>query len=256
MSGEDWFSNNTGKGLSKLYKNSFVESFVDADEYYAALRKEVEATKKDDLICWIGFDVTGNAPMPIDPNNEPAKSKPPRLRKSSDKEWFDLLKSASDDRNVMVTVLLNCHPSPKPHDKYKGANFNLVQQLNTLKNCTAINDFRFLWLNGTHHQKLILIFNAQKGLIAFCGTCDVADNRITNKWAEVQCKITGDCAVELYNVFSNRWNEHIKAQSPGGMLPLNIQFLSLSIPAKKSGNFLVQAATTYGNPNRDTPFLL
>jgi phosphatidylserine/phosphatidylglycerophosphate/cardiolipin synthase-like enzyme len=253
MNGEDWFSGSFDKGVSKVFKNSFVESFVDADEYYADLRKEIEATNKDDLICWIGFDASGETPMPIKKNNESIKLKPPR--KGDDKEWFDILKAATD-RDVDLRVLLNLHPSPKPPDNYKGKNFTLVQRLNTLRNCTAINDFRYLWLNGTHHQKLVVISNSKKGFIAYCGTCDIATDRIYYKWAEVQCKITGDCASELFNVFSRRWKEHKKSQRPDGMLPFNIEVLNATKSDSRSGNLLIQIATTYGNANRETPFLL
>ena len=81
-------------------------------------------------------------------------------------------------------MLLNLHPSPKPPTKYKGANFDLVGQLNGLNNCTAINDFRYLYLNGTHHQKLVLVYNSKRGLMAYVGTCDVETGRISAEGGE------------------------------------------------------------------------
>ena len=68
--GDTWFSTEFGKGVSQLYKNSDITAFVDAEEYYADLRAEVEGTTSGDLICWIGFDVSGDTPMPAAPSVE------------------------------------------------------------------------------------------------------------------------------------------------------------------------------------------
>jgi phosphatidylserine/phosphatidylglycerophosphate/cardiolipin synthase-like enzyme len=255
MSGEEWFTNEFNKGASQVFKNSDIQSFIDADEYYTDLRKEVEATIRGDFICWIGFDGGGDSPMPSQLNNEQVKKFPPRAGLSSDKKWLDLLTEASDSRGVNIRVLLNLHPSPKPPDKYKYANFNLVERLNSLKNCCAINDFRYLYMNGTHHQKLVLVYNKKKGLMAFTGTCDIESGRIVQKWCEVQCKIMGDAAAELYQVFQRRWSEHssifLRIGSVNSYLP-NVSQLKCTAP--QSGNFLIQVATTYGNPKRANPF--
>jgi phosphatidylserine/phosphatidylglycerophosphate/cardiolipin synthase-like enzyme len=255
MSGEEWFSSDFSKGISQVYKNSSVQSFVDADEYYTDLRNEVEQTNSGDIICWIGFDGGGSTPMPTLPNNEQIKLCSQRSKHPNDTTWFDLLKNASDVRNVAIRILLNLHPSPRPTDKYKHANFDLVTKLNTLKNCNAINDFRYLWLNGTHHQKLVLIYNANKGLMAYTGTCDVDDKRIVEKWCEVQCKIMGDAAAELYDVFQKRYSEHTEIFRRIGSVNSYLKDVSqLKTTAPQSGNFLIQSGTTYGNPQRSTPF--
>src|SRR5688572_2425213 len=256
MSGDEWFSSDVDKGISQIFKSSWVEAFVDADEYYTDLRKEVEQTGPGDIICWIGFDAGGGTPMPLQPNNEAEKSCPPRpLISGSDKTWLDLLKEA-DGRRVSIRALLNLHPSPKPSNKYKFANFDLVAQLNKLNNCCAINDSRYLFLNGTHHQKIVLVYSNQKGLMAYTGTCDVETGRIVQKWCEVQCKIMGDAAVELYNLFHKRYKEHTEVFSrPSASLTAYLKPSDqLKATAPLSGNFLVQVGTTYGNPNRTNPF--
>lgn len=254
MSGEEWFSTDFSKGISPIFKNSSVQSFVDADEYYADLRSEVEQLVSGDHICWIGFDGGGNTPMPVTPNNDAEKSCPPRSKGRDDKSWFDLLKEA-DDRGVSIRALLNLHPSPKPPNKYKFANFDLVAKLNTLKNCLAINDTRYLFMNGTHHQKIVLVYSAKKGLIAYAGTCDVESGRIEQKWCEVQCKFMGDAAVELYNVFHRRYKEHTEVFARVGSVNSYLKPADqLKSTAVQSGNFLVQVGTTYGNPVRANPF--
>src|SRR5215203_4522417 len=110
---EDWFSTDLAKGLSRVYSNAFVKTFVDAEEYYTDLRAEVEATGDEGQICWIGFEAHGDTPMPTKLSTKKLKSFPPRLpEKDSDKTWFDLLKSASDERGVKIRALLNLHPKP------------------------------------------------------------------------------------------------------------------------------------------------
>ena len=64
MDGEEWFSTEYGKGLSRVFSDSTVTTFVDAEEYYAELRREVEATATGGQICWIGFEASGDTPMP------------------------------------------------------------------------------------------------------------------------------------------------------------------------------------------------
>lgn len=262
MAGEEWFAKTTvDNGVSEVYQNSDVQAFVDAEEYYADLRAEIEITDKESLICWIGFEGHHNTLLPKSANISPIKKFPPRSKANGDETWLDLLSKASDQRDVAIKVLLNLHPKPdldssKPEKKYKESNFDLVYQLNLLKNCVAINDFRYLFMNGTHHQKMVLVLNP-RGFFAYCGTCDVESSRIDQRWCEVQCKITGDAALKLFYIFKERWNEHSQSQTPAGSFELNIEyFIKKKSLAKRSGNFMIQTATTYGNPSRDTPFVL
>jgi len=256
---EDWFSTDLTKGLSRVYSNAFVKTFVDAEEYYTDLRAEVEATGDGGQICWIGFEAHGDTPMPAKLSTKTLKNFPPRPpEKDSDKTWFDLLKSASDERGVPIRALLNLHPKPDLNPaapkKYKVANFDLVEKLNSLQNCLAINDFRYLAMNGTHHQKMVLVYN-KKGLSAYVGTCDVELARIQNCWCEVQCKVTGDAAAELYEVFHRRWVEHTALFKRAAFADNSIKpIASLKFTAPVSGNFLTQISTTYGNPGRLNPF--
>ncbi len=78
MSGEEWFITNPANGLSQVYKDSHVETFVDAEEYYTDLRKEVEATKAGGFICWIGFEGHGDTWMPKAAASKKVKGFPPR----------------------------------------------------------------------------------------------------------------------------------------------------------------------------------
>src|SRR6185437_16412318 len=71
----------------------------------------------------------------------------------------------------------------------------------------AIDDFRYLFMNGTHHQKLVVVQNENE-LLAYVGSMDLQHDRITDRWCEVSCKVRGEAARELYRVFHSRWVEH------------------------------------------------
>jgi hypothetical protein len=53
---EKWFSQPDDPATSTIMRYSQVSFFVDAEKYYADLRREAEATGKGGMICWIGFD--------------------------------------------------------------------------------------------------------------------------------------------------------------------------------------------------------
>jgi len=165
-----------------------------------------------------------------------------------------VLKEAHD-RHVQIRALLNLHPNPKADNRehYKLFNFNLVKRINTeLKDAFAINDFRYLWLNAVHHQKLVLVFN-DKGLIAYLGTCDIQYQRLLDRWCEITCKYQGTTAIQLYRVFVERWTEHTevlrKAGKRGELKPIGR-------PGQpgRADRYIQQLSRTYGNPERNNPF--
>lgn len=257
MGGEEWFVSNPANGLSPVSKNSHVSAFVDAEEYFTALRKEVEATGSGGQICWIGFEVSGDTPMPASAASAPVKDFPPRKGEPGDMTWFEVLKAAAG-RGVAIRALLNLHPKPDldpaAPKKWRTANYDLVERLNTLSGCLAINDSRYLAMNGTHHQKLVLVYNGN-GLSAFGGTCDVEVARIVNRWSELHLKVIGESAGELYEVFARRWNEHTAVFERAGSVVSYLKPVSgLSLKTPSSGNLLTQVSTTYGNPGRLHPF--
>ena len=63
MSNERWFAPGPADGLSKLLRYNHATAFVDAEEYFADLRRQVLATSERGLVCWIGFEVAGTTPM-------------------------------------------------------------------------------------------------------------------------------------------------------------------------------------------------
>lgn len=304
--GDGWFSSAPSKGVNPVDAHSMVELFVDAEEYYADLRREVEATTRGDLICWIAFDANVDPPMPsAAPPATAAKPFPPRPRTTpGDKTWLVLLTEA-DKRGVGVRALLNLHPSPKAPRDYENHNYLPVARVNSINidgptlsgmftaaelatlnldphaltpraiqtaidntadpalarrlaginNCAAINDFRYLWLNGTHHQKLVVV-RRQQGLTAFIGTADLEDGRITQRWCEVVCRVRGPQAAVLYWIFCKRWAEHTELTTRLGTKWSYLPTPPPTWSGPKTAEVSTQCATTFGNPLHDSPALL
>ena len=259
-----WFCRDGEDGLSGVIRASGVHVFIDAEQYYSDLRRCVEQTSPGDQICWIGFDGAAHTPMPAAPADATQKSFR-REAQSTDVSWENLLRAA-DDRGVRTRVLLNVNPSPREelHKSHCWKNtLRLVEALNKdLNHCGAIADFRYLWLNGTHHQKLVVIHTAGS-ITAYCGTCDIETARIQDQWCEIQCRFSGEAAAELYRVFSSRWIEHtdalgrLDAGRPDGSRGSRcwLKPVSISADAQPDGRLLMQVATTYGDPIRANPLL-
>lgn len=252
---EAWFGGDQSTGISRMLRYSDVSFYVDAEEYYADLRHEVENAGLHGgtrFVCWIGFDASPSTPMPATAAAPTLKPFARRAAAAGDRAWIDVLASATN-RGVGVRAMLNLHPSPKPHDRYLDANLSTVSKLNALKNTLAINDFRYLFMNGTHHQKLVLVKNDTE-LIAFVGTMDLHWQRIKDRWCEVGCKVHGEAARELYRVFYARWCEHteeLRGQPRERSWlppPDDVHVRSAG------GRLLTQAAVTLGRPTRPSPF--
>jgi phosphatidylserine/phosphatidylglycerophosphate/cardiolipin synthase-like enzyme len=250
----EWLKGDTATGMSAVLRYSKVSFFVDAEEFYADLRQEVTnaGEGRKGLICWIGFEVSGSTPMPATPARPVLKPFARRQELPDDKMWLDVLASATN-QETYLRALLNLHPSPKDPKGYLDHNFNTVAKLNQLKNTLAINDFRYLFMNGTHHQKLIIVCNDFRP-IAYVGTIDVHWQRIKDRWCEVCCKVQGEAARELYRVFFERWIEHTAMleglPSERSWIPKPDELMVNS----GGGKLVTQVSVTFGNPQRQSPF--
>ncbi|KHK98021.1 hypothetical protein LK09_09325 [Microbacterium mangrovi] len=251
----DWFGGDEATGMSPVLRGSEVSFFVDAEEYYADLRREVTEAggqSGDRLVCWIGFESTLDALMPADAPGSEIKDAGRRGRQEGDSSWGEVLAEATS-AGVMVRALLNLHPAPKPPDKYVDANLTTVSALNELPNTLAIDDFRYLFMNGTHHQKLVVVQNEHE-LFAYVGSMDVHRDRIADRWCEVGCKVRGEAARELYRVFHTRWLEHTEVLKGMPHERAWLPHPDHVTVAAVDGRTLTQASVTVGRPTRKNPF--
>jgi phosphatidylserine/phosphatidylglycerophosphate/cardiolipin synthase-like enzyme len=262
--GKDWFiPENLKAGASPVFNYCFVEAFVDAEEYYAALRKDIEAvtnssSSSDCWLFWIGFEASGDTWIPASaPAIGTPKKYSPRPKQPTDIEFLDLLRQA-DSKGVKLRALLTLHPKPdtkNAKDRYKTHNFTLCQTINTqFKNAFAINDFRYLYMNGVHHQKLFMIYDG-RALIAYSGGLDIERARIEMCWCDFHCRFVGEPADHFFSLFKQRWVEHFSQKTP--KLGFNAANEALPPAAGRlaaSGKAMCQIGTTYGNPQRSNPF--
>lgn len=133
-----------------------------------------------------------------------------------------------------------------------------VGHINALPTGAAILDNRTLNF-GSHHQK-VLIVNGERGLIAFCGGIDLNPDRIRtlttgtfssggagSPMHDVHCQIEGPAALDLFELFRQRWNDHpdhVALDRAKGPLP------TAASPAPiTTGREFVQIGRTFGNGN-------
>lgn len=266
----NWFlAEQSTRGVGAVSHSVGARVFVDAEAYYADLRSEVEKLTAGAHICWIGFDAgyynpnagdfIGRTPMPARPPASVPKPFPRRAWQGDDVSWLELLRSAAD-RAVRVRALLDVTPTPFPHDGYKAHDVLVSAELNKLRtdlhrNVCAIDDFRYLWMNGTHHQKLVVLVPSGGPAVAYVGTADIQVQRIEDRWCEVQCRVdAGMTVAHLYNVFYTRWIEHTAVRDRVGAAAWTVPDpAALSRGTAGSTRFDAQVCTTYGNPKRATP---
>ncbi|WP_159807858.1 phospholipase D-like domain-containing protein [Cellulomonas citrea] len=269
----DWLGADPASGVGAVHEGCDVQVLIDAPAYYAQLREAVQAAGDGDLICWAGFQSGLGTPVPV-ADEPPAPGFARRTPQPDDVTWGELLAGAVR-RGARLRVLLNLHPEPS--GAYRESNLEVVQALNRLPRTGAVNDFRYLHVNGTHHQKLVVVHTAA-GLTAFVATMDVRAQRIEERWCEVAVRLRGAAARDVYTVFHDRWVEHDATlalldpdrrdvPSPGSLRvgPTDGHAPDAPVgPAEghapdvplgpAAGHAQVQVSTTYGNPGRPHPF--
>ena len=187
-----------------------------------------------------------------------------------------ILTEASDHK-VMIRAMLWKHAAPVSQNVEAVRFLNsletrvtaqgpiLVPSKNPLFNSAALHDARgndFLPLPivsifpkhvGTQHQKILCVFG-DRGLISFVGGIDFNSDRIFTKAADegsaevetgqplhdVHCRIIGPAAMELVNLFRDKWNDSDFGQKA------NAKKGPLIIPGQqsKSGDHVVQVTRT------------
>ncbi|MGE1015770.1 phospholipase D-like domain-containing protein [Bacillus wiedmannii] len=224
-----------------------VVPYINLMDYYTALGQAIRKTRANlaDFVYLSGWEL--NLDTFIDP---PGTSPRQTLR--------ELLSSAIL-RNVEVRVLL----PDQPND---ASNRTTLEQISKMKGGGILDPFhKFL---GTHHQKLVIIRNAE-GVFGFCGGMDIANARLMREgdiskkeapWHDVQVRVSGPAASDLWNSFVQRFKEVSNKYKSYTILPLTQKLkgieayppLSIREPdftaSKTDNNGLnVQVVRTYPN---------
>jgi phosphatidylserine/phosphatidylglycerophosphate/cardiolipin synthase-like enzyme len=253
-------------GVGPVHTDCFVEAYVDAEEYYAALRKDIEdaansSSPSDYWLFWIGFECSPDTPLPASkPATDAVKKYSPRSPQSTDLDMIDLLRQA-DQKGVKLRALLTLHPKPDTDtakDRYLTHNFTLCQTINRqFKNAFAVNDYRYLYMNGVHHQKAFLIYNGSAITAAYTGGLDVERARIQDCWCDFQCRFVGIPAEHLFSIFAGRWKEHFAIKNPIiGFDAANEKLPNVLPLTVRAGSQTCQFTSTFGNPQRPNPFAI
>ena len=116
---------------------------------------------------------------------------------------------------VQIRVLLWDNLFQKVFPNLVGAfNRNTVMHAQQLISGVGLLDTHPLRSVGSHHQK-ILVIKGSSGIIGFCGGIDISQDRIKpvkyhpgSPYHDVHCRIQGDGARSLLDVFIQRWMQH------------------------------------------------
>ncbi|MED1287549.1 phospholipase D-like domain-containing protein [Bacillus mycoides] len=225
-----------------------VVTYINLMDYYTALGQAIRKTRSNlaDFVYISGWEL--NLDTFIDP---PGVSPRQTLR--------ELLSSAILLRNVEVRVLLPDQPN-------NANNRSTLEQVAKMKGGGILDSFHKLL--GTHHQKLVIIRNAE-GVFGFCGGMDIANERLMREgdvhkkeapWHDVQVRVSGPAAADLWNSFVQRFKELSNRYVNYTILPLSNKLkgieanfpLSIREPdfaaSKTNNNGLnVQVVRTYPN---------
>jgi phosphatidylserine/phosphatidylglycerophosphate/cardiolipin synthase-like enzyme len=176
-----------------------VDPLVDGEATFAAMHAAIRTTFTTDrggYICLLGWWLDDQVPLlPGDPTSTIER----------------LLTEASQTHDVQIRIMVWNNPLMQPF--YPETQTRQHQYLNALPNSACIIDD----VHGPtmiHHQKVLVVRGAQ-GLIAFCGGIDVAPDRVQALTSEpgsplhdVHCRVVGDAACDLVDVFVRRWEAH------------------------------------------------
>lgn len=165
-----------------------------------------------------------------------------------------LFRKASLDYEVQIRIMLwNNYLmwplNPKTQERQKN-------EFNKLPTGACILDIFLPTFWQSHHQK-ILITKGARGVIAFCGGLDIAKDRVGkvtfhpgSPFHDVHCRIQGNGACDLIDVFVQRWLSHPDSKSlddTKGHLRGMIDRTPPSKDRKPAGDQFVAIARTFNS---------
>jgi phosphatidylserine/phosphatidylglycerophosphate/cardiolipin synthase-like enzyme len=213
------------RSIQTRYGNE-VTAFIEIRDYYQYLAEAIAATQGGRahfifISAW-GFDPQTPLDPPIDGQSTIG----------------DLLLKKSREQ-VPVRALIWAHPD--------GSRIPAVKWFGSLPTGGAIHDDRVL-VGGCHHQKFVIV-RGSEGVVGFCGGMDIAANRLKDgplgrPWHDVQVRIKGEAAIDLWSTFYHRWIEQDSLSY--GARGVN-QPLYPAIQAPSNYGKCIQIVRTFGN---------
>jgi phosphatidylserine/phosphatidylglycerophosphate/cardiolipin synthase-like enzyme len=202
-----------------------LTAFIDYVDYYRAIGETLSAVQPGGVIVVVGWTMDLGTPIPV-------QGKMIGIG--------DLL-AAKGKSGCRVRVMLSGHLT--------GSNDGVVNWFNAKAGCAAILDGRLL-LVGCFHQKSV-VAELPGGTVAFLGGMDFGTERLAAPdrapWHDVQVKLEGQSAMDVFDTLSDRWTTHTDA---------NI-YAHFALPRPKpeanAQGCSVQVVKTYGNPKNHIP---
>lgn len=221
-----------------------VQSFIEGRTALAAIHRAIQTTQRSGdfiylLAWWLDPDLplvwSGDEPDPSSTLREilPEKAKagvqiramlwpnPAKLFAPHDSPG-DLAAIARQgiDPNEYYASFVNDVAADLVHDPGAASggplhsHKQIVAWINSLPGAAAIDDWLTARLSGCHHEKLLCV-RGSEGLHALCGGVDVNADRVEvvrhgrgEPLHDVHCEVRGPAAVDLVQVFLQRWDAH------------------------------------------------
>ena len=249
-----WFQPD-GPGVPRLHRDNEVKTYVNADQAYPEMVAAIETATGDGhfvyLLNWfldVELALVPGKSLGVLPHAANDPPNPPRI---------GLLNQASS-KGVMVRAMAW-------DQVFSSANSKDVDFINLLKNGAAILDstgnaglpFQNIPILsllakipahfGSQHQKILCVFG-EHGLITFCGGLDFNPDRLQANGGgtplhDVHCRVRGTAALDLLQVFVQRWNDHpARVELEKKKKPL----LSMKAAPPSAGPHLVRIGRTLG----------
>ncbi|MGO4221436.1 phosphatidylserine/phosphatidylglycerophosphate/cardiolipin synthase family protein [Lysobacter sp. TAF61] len=208
-------------------ENNDVTAYIHYVDYYRALGDALRTAGEGNVVLLAGWSIDLDTPLGDDPKQTVG----------------ELLKQAGAARARVCVLLSGHHGNPSPP---------AADWLRRQPGCAAILDDRTR-LPGCFHQKAAAVLTPD-GVTAFVGGMDIGRDRLADPvskrapWHDVQVKLRGPAAHDVYATLAARWGSHASQRStpiPG--TPRAV------VNARAGTARAVQVVRTYGNPCTGIP---
>ncbi|HEY3014870.1 MAG TPA: phospholipase D-like domain-containing protein [Nocardioides sp.] len=224
-----WFQEHPRRGPARpVHLGNEVAAYIDYDRYYSAAAAAVEAAGSGAVVFVAGHELVVDTPVTV----------------AGREDRFGDVLARAGARGAEVRLLLSGHLG--------NVNGPAVAWFKGRPGCVALLDDR-LRLPGTFHQKAVVTLGSDRA-VAFVGGMDIATSRLARPqlgegpWHDVQVKVIGGAAYDVFDTFFTRWNSHLDGRR---------QPIAARLRQRDDRRPLraVQVVRTYGNPTTGTTLL-